>query len=529
MARRAVRIRTLVAAVLVLGASRAEGQGPTVSVETRLLPPGRRPATSRSPGALRGSSGMSSVNQDEPVSGRMGPSVPRVPQSITRPGQGRDVVPLQDSIAPPPSLPLTDVPLFGPLMIPEGPQDEGPPDGLTLDAAIERLVHENLTLRALAHEIPQAQADILTASLRANPLIYYDTQLIPYGNFPKQSNVGPTQYDLNVTYPLDVTGKRIARTLVATRAKRVLEAQYQDAVRLQIDNLYTTFADVLAARETIRFAEVARQGLETLLDRTRGLQQKGARTIAEVSRLEALHEAAEVEVMDAEETLRTTNRNLGVLLNIPGPQAESLRIRGSIYDHAPPPPPIDELLSVALENRPDVAAYRLGIARARAEVKLARANRMSDIFVLYQPFTYQDTRPFNTPPATSWALGVTVPLPLYNRNQGNLARARINVNRSLVELADRQQQAANEVRQAERQYIVTRNALARIESRLRPAASRVLGDAQKLYLQGEEDAILYLNAQREYNEVARRYRDMLIRHRRAMLRLNTAVGMRIMP
>jgi cobalt-zinc-cadmium efflux system outer membrane protein len=154
---------------------------------------------------------------------------------------------------------------------------------------------------------------------------------------------------------------------------------------------------------------------------------------------------------------------------------------------------------------------------------------MSDIYLLYQPFTYQDTRPFNTPSATSWALGVTVPLPLYNRNQGNVLRARINVDRSNVELADRQQQAANEVRQAERQYVVTRNALARIETRLRPAAHRVLDDAHRLYIQGEQDAIIYLNAQREYNEAARQYRDMLVRHRRAMLRLNTAVGIRLLP
>jgi cobalt-zinc-cadmium efflux system outer membrane protein len=527
--RRSVVDFLLLAGILLLTTSRAEAQGPNIPTETRLAAPGLRPAARRAPGALRGASGMTPDSQDEVLGGRPGPSVPRVPQSTTRPGQGADVMPLQDTISGPSALPLAQVPLFGPLMIPEGPEDEGPPDGLTLDAAIERLVHENLTLRALAHEIPQAQADILTASLRANPLLYYDTQLIPYGSYSGKPNGGPTQYDLNITYPLDVTGKRIARTRVATQAKRVLEAQYQDAVRLQIDNLYTAFTDILAARETIRFAEVARRGLKALLERTRGLYQKGSRTIADVSRIEALYEAAEVEVMDAEESLLSTRRTLGVLLNIPGPQAETMQIRASIRDTAPAPPPVDELIRTALECRPDVVAYRLGIARAKEEVKLARANRLSDVYLLYQPFTYQDARPFNTPSTTSWALGVTVPLPLYNRNQGNILRAKINVDRSHVEQAERQQQAMNEVRQAERQYILTRAALSRIEDRLRPAADRVLNDARRLYEQGEQDAIVYLNAQREYNEAARQYRDMLVRHRRAMLRLNTAVGVRLLP
>jgi outer membrane protein, heavy metal efflux system len=149
--------------------------------------------------------------------------------------------------------------------------------------------------------------------------------------------------------------------------------------------------------------------------------------------------------------------------------------------------------------------------------------------VLYQPYTFQNNAPTGLKSATSWALGVTVPLPIYNRNQGNIQRARLNVGQSRVELAEREQQAANEVRQAERQYALTRAAVERIEGKLLPAARRVRDDAYRLFVQGEEEAIVYLNAQREFNEAARQYRDMLVRHRRAMLRLNTAVGQRLLP
>jgi cobalt-zinc-cadmium efflux system outer membrane protein len=455
--------------------------------------------------------------------------VPRVPSTITRPGLRPGGQPLQDAISAPPALPLAEIPLFGPLSIPEGRDEEGPADGQTLDALIERLVQRNLSLLARSYELPQAEADILTAGLRANPLLYADSQLIPYGNYSTRRPGGPTQYDLNITYPIDITHKRRARTLVACQAKRVLQAQFQDAVRLQIDNLYTAFTDVLGARETIRFAEAARAGLETLLDRTRRMYEKGSRTRADVSRVEALYEAAEIELMDSQEVLRTASRNLGTLLNMPGPEAEALRVRGSIRDTAPPPAAIDELIRIARDYRPDVAAYRLGIGRADAEVKLAQANRMSDVFLLYQPYTFQNNAPFNRDSATSWALGVTVPLPVFNRNQGNVQRARVNSVQSRIELDERIQQVANEVRQAERQYALTRAALARIEGRLIPAASRTLRDAYQLYVQGEEDALVFLNAQREYNEAARQYRDMLVRHRRSMLRLNTAVGLRILP
>ena len=102
------------------------------------------------------------------------------------------------------------------------------------------------SISAQFHEIPKARADILTASLRANPIFYADSQLIPYGDFSKERPGGPVQYDINISHPLDVSHKRRARTAVASQAGRVIEAQYQDAVRQQIDSLYDTYVGVLA-------------------------------------------------------------------------------------------------------------------------------------------------------------------------------------------------------------------------------------------------------------------------------------------
>lgn len=507
----------------------ARGQGPTLPSLAPEQPGGDRSSLGPSPGAGVGRPGVGPGGTEEILGGRPGPSVPRVPSAITRPDQAGAGVPVQEGITAPPILPLTEVRPYGRLALPSGREDEGPPDGLTLDAAINRLVEQNLGLRSRFYEIPQADADILTASLRANPLLYADSQLIPYGNYSVQRSGGPLQYDLNITYPLDVTHKRQARTRVAGRAKRALEAQYQDAVRLQIDNLYTAYSDVLAARETIRFAEASRTGLGIILDRTRKMYERGTRTLADVSRIEAVHEAAEIELMDAQEVLRKTKRDLGVLLNMPPAEAETLELRGTIRDDAPLPPPIDVLTRMALDSRPDLDAYRLGLRRAEAEVQLAQSNRYSDVFLLYQPYTFQDNAPFGRKSATSWALGVTAPLPIYNRNQGNILRAKHNVTQTRVELAEREQQVINEVRQAEREYLLTRAAVQRIEGKLLPAVNRVRDHAYRLYAQGEEEAMVFLNAQREYNEAARQYRDLMVRHRRSMLRLDTAVGRRVLP
>ena len=101
---------------------------------------------------------------------------------------------------------------------------------------------------------------------------------------------------------------------------------------------------------------------------------------------------------------------------------------------------------------------------AEANVRLQRANRFSDAYLLYQPFTFQNNAPLGTQSGTSWALGITIPLPIYNRNQGNIERARINVGqsqRTQLEFLERRvmtevQQASVSIKSAAGSYKETR-------------------------------------------------------------------------
>src|SRR5262249_24391693 len=163
---------------------------------------------------------------------------------------------------------------------------------------------------------------------------------------------GQTQYDVNISYPLDVSHKRQARTVVATRAKRVLEAQYQDAVRIAIDNLYTAYVDVLAARQTAIYARKSYDTLGRVLEVTEALYSKDVSPRADVNRVKIQQETTYIGLLDAEETLKQRKRTLGVLLNLPPRDAEKIELRGTIVDRGPPPPPENELLEIALAVRP---------------------------------------------------------------------------------------------------------------------------------------------------------------------------------
>ncbi len=535
-------IACAMAACLGLAPTSAVAQGPTIDPGRRTVP-GEAPTFGDSPGnpgPLGGSPGDTGII----LGVRPGAGAPRVPSSIDRPAAIDRAASGFRSLELPEPFPGPDADADGTPDAAEADadgdlgddadvapiaDDPGPADGLTLDRAIDLLLSRNPDLRAQSLELPQADADVLTAGLRSNPILYADAQLIPYGSFSPERPGGGTQYDLNVTFPLDLSRKRRARVDVACRARRVLEAQFQDAARRAIAELAAEYVDALDARATTRAAEASLRGLDELVAALEKQLAAGDLRRDELQRVRLQRDAARVAIDDLRATERRTLRDLGTLLALPPTQAERLVLRGSLRDEAPVPPPPDQLVALALGARPDLAAYRLGVARAGADVRLATAERYQDAYLLLQPYTFQDNAPFGSKSAHSWAVGLTVPVPIFNRNQGNIRRARLNVDQTRAELAALTARVDAEVRRAADDYDSTRTVVERLERTVLPEAIRLLAESNRLAREGEITVFELLSARRDFNDTIRQYRDALSRHRRAMLALNAAVGFRLLP
>lgn len=463
---------------------------------------------------------------DRPIGGRPGPSASRAPIASFNPPQrvGREEVGRR-----PRAVEAAPVPHYGELELPGAADRPRARGNLNLDSAIEQLRRQNLSLIALQYEIPMADADVLTASLRANPIFYADAQLQPYGNYTRFNPGGPQQYDVNITYPLDVSGKRRARTVSAQQAKRSTEAQFQDSVRIEIDNLYTVFVDAVAAEETKRYSEQYLAGITNLFNVNMELLKQGHVDASITDALRSQVEQSQLQVRAATHALGKTSRALAQRLNIRRSDAPLLRVDDRLRYTEDLPDTPQALIQRALASRPDLLAYRLGLERAAADVNLAKANRFSDVYLLYQPYTLQDNRPYGLKSPYSWAVGVTASLPIYNRNQGNVRKAQLNVQQTRTELAALERQVTDEVDEAILEFQLSREAMLELEREVLPAAERVKGFAKRRLDSGQTSVIQYLEAQKDYNEVVRLFRDALVRHRRSMLDLNTAVGERILP
>lgn len=494
---------------------------------------GRVPGTAASP--YRRSPGSSDILLGQDPNRRLAPQRrltrrPYNPSAFRPPGGSQDrfahgLAPAIERLQLPatPSAELVE-PSGGPRA--DVAEDEMPSQGLSLDQALDRLVRANRDLRTKSFEIPQAEADVLTAGLRSNPLLFYSADSVPYGSY-SQRRPGEINHGLSIVYPIDYSGKRQSRVAVAQAEQRILRAQYQDAVRQAIDELYTAYVDALAARQAVRAAERSLGLLDELLRSPPAGDHR--MTLEEQDDLTIERDLAAMSIGDAREQYWKAKLHLGTLIDLPLAEVERLELRGSVREPGPQPPPADKLVELALRHRPDLIAQRLGIERARAEQRQERAERFSDAYFLYTPFEYHNNSQMGQQSATSWGAGVFASAPLFNRNQGNVRRSDLNYAQSQSETSAHELQVVAEVRQAAHDFENTRSDLQRLEQVTLPAIRRKRDAAWSRLRSGQIGVDAFLAVQRNTTSLVHYYRDTLVRHRRHALRLNTAVGLRILP
>ena len=261
----------------------------------------------------------------------------------------------------------------------------------------------------------------------------------------------------------------------------------------------------------------------------RDLVRQGLRPRAALTQALVTQGKAETELRKARANLLQSRRDLAVLLAAPPEQADGLAPSGPIHDTAPLPPCVDDLVRLALRIRPDLAAYRLNLNRAQAQVDRTRAERMEDVILFYTPYQIQDFPGQTAQAALGWEAGSLIVLPVFDRKQGDIARANIEVRQTQTEVQGAEQQVINEVRQAATDYAVSRQSVERYERDILPGSRSVRAEKQRLFTSGREGIDVWLAARKDYNDVVRQYREVLLRHRRAMLKLNTVVGQRLLP
>ena len=305
---------------------------------------------------------------------------------------------------------------------PTGPDGRpGSLASLTLEQALELAWRGNPGLRAQAAAVESARAGDITAALRPNPTFTNGTVDLTGG----------------IGWTFERGGKRRRRIDSARLATAGAERDLEDARRTLISTVRSNFTAALLAHGNLQAAEENLKNFQQVGDLNRIRFDKGEISGGDFLKIELQKLQFQTDVQDADLAYRTARANLRQALFAPE-LAQDFEVLGELHT-APLRRTLADLERQALAARPDLLSAETAVAKAEADVKLAEANAKVDVTASLgwihtgqSLVADQHVQPFFSAGQTANALGtgITFPLPLFNRNQGEIARTRSEVVRA---------------------------------------------------------------------------------------------------
>jgi cobalt-zinc-cadmium efflux system outer membrane protein len=398
---------------------------------------------------------------------------------------------------------------------------------LTIEGAVEEAVQRNLGLLAERANLSIAEAALITAQLRPNPVLSGGANNLDWlgTGFNDINNAGPQEYAVRVDVPFESAHKRELRTEVAGQAKRLAEAQFADAVRrLKLDVTLASI-DVLEAKARLALAQDNLQALERLLQLNERRLTSGAIPQLEVSRSRVAMLQYRGNVRTAQLALTQARLKLLPLLGRK-PDEAPIDIDDRLgVAPAPASPDSRVLQDAARTTRPDLLAAHLEQARTQADLRLQIAQGKVDYAIGAE---YRRQQGVNGR-GNLLGLFFSVPLPTFNRNQGEIARAEAEgdkANRSVTAL---ETNLAGEVASAYEAFDSSRQLLMEIERDLLTPTTEARAGTTYMYQAGATSLLDVLDAQRAYNDTMDTYYSAQAAYRRAQATLALVVGRDITP
>jgi outer membrane protein, heavy metal efflux system len=379
---------------------------------------------------------------------------------------------------------------------------------LTLEHALQLASATNPSLRAKQFELKAVGANEITAGLRPNPTANFLAEQFGGGS------ASQTQYTVNIGQPIELGGKRQRRIDSATAQTKVTTHELADLRRQIGFQVKKAFTDILVARESLALAEQNLATLDDLEKLQRIRTEKGDLSGLELLRIQVQRFGFERDSADARQALKAGKIALRALVGA-DKVTEEFDVTGTL-DVPEGSYTQSQLYRRALDARPDVRAAEAARDKAKADIKLARANAWWDITPQVE---YQRIGPDNT-----IGFGFGLPLRIFDRNQGEIARTqadalRVDAVRDAVTV-----QALSEVDTALAAIQTERGKVQALRDTYLPKAKQARDTVEFAYRRGGVSLLDYLDAQRTYRETALEYVRALGNYRAAVYLLEAAVG-----
>lgn len=325
---------------------------------------------------------------------------------------------------------------------------------------------------------------------------------------------------IGISQAIEIRGQRGLRERGAESEVARSEWLLRDGERQVVADTTRAFGDLLVAQERLGLAQDAVALATRLKETADTLAQAGS-----VPELDALR--AEVELRRASNrvtldgaSVGTATRSLAFLTGAPA-QAE-LRASGPLLLD-PVPGSLDELLATARVQRPDVKAAEAAVASATASVALVRAERF--LPAVTASVSYGEAVDFDSTNRRV-LFGLSVPLPLWNRREGDLAAAEAEVRKQEALRDGLLAQIEREVATAYQQFAAAQRVVDDLLRRIVPAQEQAAALMQEGYRLGQFRLTEALQAQRDLVDGRAGYLEAVAAYNGAAVELRKALGVR---
>lgn len=396
-------------------------------------------------------------------------------------------------------------------------------ESMTLDQVLAEAQSRNLRLVAERFNITIADARVIQARLRANPVLslggnYLD--ILGSGFNPATNAAGPTEANARIDYVLERGKKRQERIAVAEAARAVSELELLNTTRSLILDVQTAFTEVLLAKQNLALNSASLEAFLRIVAVNRTRVEAGDLARVELVRSEVAALQFRNQVRQAELRLRTVKNRLQALMGraVFAPDfdvAGEMRRDPLLFSH-------DEILKTALAVRPDLGALRRDQARSVAELRLQLAQGKVD-YTIGAGFNRQ----FGVGGLTSGnSAGIffSVPLPVFNRNEGEIERARREQAQVEARIRSLEQEITAEAANAYEQVSTAKTLLETIEAEMLDQSKRVREVIEFSYRRGEATFVELLDAQRTFNETMQGFNESRAEYAKSLFLIDSITG-----
>lgn len=394
---------------------------------------------------------------------------------------------------------------------------------LSLPEAEKMFIAGNYELIAQQYQTEQAKAEIITARLFDNPEISYENQL--YNRETKkffQHTLPSGQYNVQVSQLIKLAGKRNKNIQLANTGVKLAEYAYFDLIRTLRYQLRSNFYKAYYAQQSALVYQQQIKSLEQLLAASEQQLKMGNVALKDIIRIKSLlynlkgeYTSLLNEIEDAETTLKMmTNIKADTPLSLVAPRADE-------RDYSLQKQPLMQLLESARANRADLQLAQSSITQAENNLSLQKAMAIPDV-ELSLVYDLQGSAPNHYT-----GLGIKVPLPLFNRNQGEIKKAKIAITAGNIHLKQQEAALENEVYNSYKSALRTETLYQGMDRNFGSDFSQLIGEVTKNFRSRNISLVEFIDFYDSYKESTLQLNQLKYERMNAKEEINYVTGSNI--